>query len=317
MALSNSQYTDLLHRYDERQIEREREIEARSKRLHSAVPELKALEEETRYAYIDSARVSGDALTEVENKIRELESKINALITNAGFPADYLDVPYTCPDCKDKGIVDGVKCHCFIKASNALLFSQSNMDKRLQKSLSSFSTEYYDDAIKDMFDQTSKQSAESALSYAKEFVSSFPNHDNLFIFGETGTGKTHLSCCIATEVIDKGHSAIFIKAPDFINLCYQKYSDKTGEKTAMYDKLRDCELLVLDDLGADGATKNSDSLILSLIDDRVNAGLSTIITTNLNVSQIKDIYSERISSRILGDFKTIHFFGVDLRVKCK
>lgn len=315
MALSNSQFTDLMHRYDEKQIEREREIEARSKRLHSVIPSLKSIEEELRYAYIDSARVSGFELEKTENVIKDLESKISSMISEAGFPTDYLEVPYTCPDCKDKGIVDGIKCHCFIKSANALLFSQSNMEKRLQKTLADFRTDIYEDNSRDITDRTSRQSAEAALNAANKFVQEFPNRKNLFIFGDTGTGKTHLACCIATEVINKGCSAIFIKAADYIDLCYQRYSDRSGEKIAMYEKLLNCELLVLDDLGADVSTKNSDSLLLSLIDDRLNAGLSTIITSNLTIAQIKDIYSERVSSRIIGDYKGFHFFGADLRVK--
>lgn len=315
MALSNSQFTDLMHRYDEKQIEREREIEARSKRLHSVIPSLKSIEEELRYAYIDSARVSGFELEKTENVIKDLESKISSMISEAGFPTDYLEVPYTCPDCKDKGIVDGIKCHCFIKSANALLFSQSNMEKRLQKTLADFRTDIYEDNSRDITDRTSRQSAEAALNAANKFVQEFPNRKNLFIFGDTGTGKTHLACCIATEVINKGCSAIFIKAADYIDLCYQRYSDRSGEKIAMYEKLLNCELLVLDDLGADVSTKNSDSLLLSLIDDRLNAGLSTIITSNLTIAQIKDIYSERVSSRIIGDYKGFHFFGADLRIK--
>ena len=315
MALSNSQFTDLMHRYDERQIEREREIEARSRRLHTVIPSLKSVEEELRYAYIDSARVSGPELETIEAKIQDLESQISSMIAEAGFSADYLEVPYSCPDCKDKGIVDGIKCHCFIKAANALLFSQSNMEKRLQKTLDDFRTDIYDENSKDITDRTSQQSAEAALNAAHKFVQDFPNRTNLYIFGETGTGKTHLACCIATEIINKGHSAIFIKAADYIDLCYQRYSDRSGEKTAMYEKLLNCNLLVLDDLGADVTTKNSDSLLLTLIDDRLNAGLSTIITSNLTIAQIKDIYSERFSSRIVGDYKAFHLFGADLRIK--
>jgi len=317
MALTNSQFTDLMHRYDERQIDREREIEARAKRLHSVIPSLKGVEEELRYAYIDSARVSGDELKAIEDKINSLETQVSNMIKEAGFPADYLDVPYTCPDCKDKGIIDGKKCHCFTKAANALLFSQSNMEKRLQKTLSDFKIDLYDDTSKDITDRTSRQSAEAALNYAHKFVQEFPNRTNLFIFGETGTGKTHIACCIATELINRGFSAIFIKAAEYIDLCYQRFSDKGGEKSAMYEKLLNCELLVLDDLGADVTTKNSDSLLLSLIDDRLNSGLSTIITSNLSISQIKDIYSERVSSRIIGDYKNFHFFGVDHRLKLK
>ena len=315
MALSNSQFNDLMHRYDERQIEREREIEARTKRLHSVIPNLKVLEEELRYAYIASARVSGSDLISTEEKIKKLESEISKTIESAGFPADYLDVPYTCPDCKDKGIVDGVKCHCFIKASNALLFSQSNMEKRLQHNLSDFRIDLYDDGDTDISGRTSRQSAEVALNVAHKFVQDFPKGTNLYIYGNTGTGKTHLSCCIATEIIEKGFSAIFIKASDFIDLCYQRFSDKDGSKAAMYDKLTNCELLVLDDLGADITTKNSDSLVLTLIDNRLNSGLSTIITSNIDIIKLKDAYSERVSSRIMGDYKNFHFFGADLRTK--
>ena len=318
MALSNSQFNDLMKRYDERQIERERELDARQKRLYDVIPSLRSLDDDIRDAYINMARVElkGGDVASVKNEIASLEAKKVSLFKENGFPENYLDVPYTCNDCKDKGIVEGVKCHCFIKASNALLFHQSNMEKRLQKTFSDFSIDCYEETKTDITGGTSRQSAEAALNAARKFVENFPDKSNFFIFGDTGTGKTHLACCIATEIINKGYSAVFVKTPEFIDLCYQRFNDKTGEKGAMYERLFDCDLLVLDDLGADYSTRNTPSLVLTLIDERLNSGLSTVITSNLDISQIRDIYSERVSSRIIGDYKNFHFFGSDHRIKC-
>jgi DNA replication protein DnaC len=72
-------------------------------------------------------------------------------------------------------------------------------------------------------------------------------------------------------------------------------------------------LLVIDDLGTEMATSFTKSALYNLINTRLLSKKPTIINTNLTSKEIQDIYSPRILSRIMGNFNTNKFLGLDIR----
>ena len=70
--------------------------------------------------------------------------------SGAGFPADYMEPSYDCPDCHDTGFIGNSKCHCFKQAVIDMLYTQSNLKEILQsENFSHFTYEFYDDRVKD------------------------------------------------------------------------------------------------------------------------------------------------------------------------
>ena len=57
----------------------------------------------------------------------------------------------------------------------------------------------------------------------------------------------------------------------------------------------------------------TDADIFSVVNSRIMAEKSTIISTNLSLRDIERIYSSRMTSRIMGHFKTLYFYGTDIR----
>ena len=81
------------------------------------------------------------------------------------------------------------------------------------------------------------------------------------------------------------------------------------------DKYLECDLLIIDDLGAEFVTQFSISALYNLINTRQNKGLSTIISTNLSASELAGKYEGRIYSRIIGsDYTVLRFEGEDRRI---
>ena len=77
--------------------------------------------------------------------------------------------------------------------------------------------------------------------------------------------------------------------------------------------LYNCDLLIIDDLGTEAFSKNNNSYLLELINERIINNRKIIINTNLGFSNIEEMYSKRLSSRILEDFNVMYFYGEDIR----
>ena len=78
-------------------------------------------------------------------------------------------------------------------------------------------------------------------------------------------------------------------------------------------KYTDCDLLIIDDLGAEFPSQFTTSAIGNLINERLYENRPTIISTNLSVKELTERYSERTASRILGEYKRLLFVGEDIR----
>ncbi|MDR1858696.1 MAG: hypothetical protein LBQ69_04430 [Treponema sp.] len=95
---------------------------------------------------------------------------------------------------------------------------------------------------------------------------------------------------------------------------------KDKRDTDAIDAFLDCELLVIDDLGAEPQIKNvTQEHLCNIINERLQNGRPFIVTTNLSPAQIVARYDQRIASRILcADTSTlINFSGPDRRITAK
>ena len=138
----------------------------------------------------------------------------------------------------------------------------------------------------------------------------------LLFTGATGLGKTHLSSAICLEVIKKGFDVFYDTAQSILYSFEKERFSKAGdfdrEITARY---ADCDLLVIDDLGAEYSGNMSTSSLHHLINSRILSGGSMIISTNLTAADMQKRYDERIISRLFGEFELLYFVGEDIRFK--
>ena len=84
-----------------------------------------------------------------------------------------------------------------------------------------------------------------------------------------------------------------------------------------YQNIFECDLLIIDDLGTEFSNSFTTSQLFLCLNERILRRKSTIISTNLSLGQLADIYSERTFSRISSNYIMIKLFGDDIRLQKK
>lgn len=137
-----------------------------------------------------------------------------------------------------------------------------------------------------------KQAAEW---YVADFERMYRENKGIIFMGGVGTGKTFTACCIANALIEKGFS---VWVTTFQPLLKSAGDFNTSDR--IFDRVRDVDLLVLDDLGTVKSSERNNELLYELIDTRYRSGKPLIITTNLSTDELntKDISRQRIYDRI-------------------
>ena len=153
MALSNSQYNAVMRGYEERQRLQRRAMEARVEEVYKKVPAIQELDRQISSRAADCARrvLGGDlnARVHLKEELADLREQKLALLKAAGFPADYMELRYDCPDCQDTGYVNGKRCHCFERQRLNILYAQSNIESILkEENFDRLRFDFYDDTEK-------------------------------------------------------------------------------------------------------------------------------------------------------------------------
>ena len=323
MALTNSQYDAIMREYGTKQTTARHRLNERTVEVYRTVPEYKTLLDRISVMSVDAAKValSGDseALNNLRIDISSIEKQLSQLLVSHGFPADYLEMQYTCPNCKDTGYINNEKCRCFVQASINLLYKQSNLEEILRlENFDTFSLKYYsNDRTDSITGLTPYVNAQKVLSICGEYVNKFPCGENILFYGDTGVGKTFLSNCIAKALLDKANSVLYLSAIDLFD-CMSSQNDNDNssgiEIPSMEDQIFTCDLLIIDDLGTELVNSYTNSRLFHCLNNRLQNNLSTIISTNLTLQELMNTYSERIFSRISSSFTLLKLYGDDIRL---
>lgn len=324
MGLSTEKYNEIMRDYERKRIEARGALDRRTAEVFNKYPKIKEISEEiSSYSFQSAKRLildSEGSISDIREGLSELIKTKERFLLEAGYDKGYLSLHYECNDCKDTGFIDGEKCHCLKEKIIDALYSQSNIKDRLEhENFSTFNIEYYTDKFVDsVTGKNSRQNILEAYALAKDYINGFDtSFKNLFIYGETGVGKTFLTNCIAKELIDTAHSVIYLSSIKlFEMLANDKFNRNTDfDTTIQPDNLLDCDLLVIDDLGTEMINSFTTSALFNLINERFLRNKSVIISSNLSIGQLRDIYSERIFSRIASNYILLKIFGRDLRLE--
>ena len=322
MALTNSQYDEIMRGYDSRQLHNKRLHDERIKEIYTRAPRLKEIDDAIASCSVKQAQklLSGDkaAISELKSQIASYKQERASIIGHLELPPDFLEPIYSCSDCKDTGFINGEKCHCFKQQIINTVYEQSNIRNILDReNFSVFNFDYFsDDDINPATGLSSLDTIKNAVRECHNFIDDFDNKPkNLFLFGDTGVGKTFLSNCVANELIEKGHSVIYFTAYSFFDILSKGVFQKDADAIAANRNIFDCDLLIIDDLGTELSNSFTSSQLFLCINERILRQKSTIISTNFNIKQIAEMYSERTLSRILSNYTVIKLFGDDIRKK--
>lgn len=314
MAFSAAILREALEKVNERKRAAEKLYEKRLGELYAATPELSEIDSELKIKSSQMALAVLSGNTASAEQLRATTSSLNADKKRIFELAGFIDRPvYTCTHCGDTGYSDGKLCDCVRETASKLCYAALLSDMPIKNStFQSFKLDYYSEERNETGISPRLQMA-AALKTCQNFADNFPEGKNLFLTGKSGLGKTHLSLAIANVVLSKGYSVIYGSAQNLINEVSRETFDRSGS-TDKIDSLNSCDLLILDDLGTEFSTSLSTSVVYNIINTRLMRGLSTVISTNLGFENIKDTYSERIASRIIGSYSILPCFGSDIRI---
>ena len=322
MPYSRDIYEKAQEIIDKRKKDAENKNSAIIKLFESLEPEYKELKREMINSVKETVRaidMSPEKAAEfIQNqKIRNLtaQQNIKLLLKKHSLPDDYLEIKYFCPDCEDTGFVENKLCDCHIKLLKDLAFEEAGKNSPLKFCLfSDFSLDYYSEEKTAADEDSPKDKMREILNFCKDYAKEFDtNSYSVLMMGQTGLGKTHLSLAIAGEVIKKGYSVLYNSAQNIFNTLQKERFGKTDSNGAYEAMVLECDLLVIDDLGAEFVTQFTNAALYNIINTRINSGLPTIISTNMSLVEIEKQYSSRISSRFLGEYSILRFSGTDVR----
>ncbi|MDR1705127.1 MAG: ATP-binding protein [Clostridiales bacterium] len=305
----------------------ERLLAGRREALWKAVPRIKDID--MRLSSLGLLAAQGilygeSAVQTAEELAREsaaLREERRALISGGAFDEDE-SAFYTCPVCKDTGFNNGAQCACFKRRLTDKFYKYSNLSGVLAKeNFDTFNIEMYSNEVDPNTGVSPRGVINTAWTNALKFVGGFgKDFVNLLLYGETGLGKTFLCNCIAKELLDRGFSVIYATSPQLFKMVEKARFDKKDDESDIEEYLQmltETDLLIIDDLGTEMSTVVTVAELFNIINSRLISRRSTIISTNYDIPEINARYSDRITSRVFGNFTVLKFAGDDIRIKIR
>ena len=320
MAYNKNNFRKIKEEYATKHLVAEQAADIRRAEVHAAVPEvarIDALLAKTGLSLMGAALLDKDARERRFEELRAENLRLNAerdkLLVSAGYPADYTDVKYDCPACSDSGYVGIKMCDCMKRALTLAGFESSGISRLLEtQTFDNFSLDFYADKPE------IHRSMSGLFAYAREYAEEFDpaTSRNLLMMGGTGLGKTHLSSAIARRVIEGGSDVFYVTSINMVSdFEAEQFGNHRGVRGEFTDKYFDCDLLIIDDLGTELTNQFTVSCLYNVLNMRINRRLPTIISTNLLQNELMQKYSERITSRLFGEFQILPFLGTDIRLQ--
>ncbi|MGN0155544.1 MAG: ATP-binding protein [Lachnospiraceae bacterium] len=323
MAFSDSQYDEIMSTYYKNQTENRALEQSRKEEVYKKIPRIEEIDKLIAVSSIDAVRsrlrTGADTTASIRERNQSLIAEKMDLLKAHGYPEDFLKPIYTCPLCKDTGRIGSAYCSCFQQAAISLLYRQSTLDQVLQvENFEHFDLSYYSKESDGTHPFTPYENMSNILNKTKSFIETFDKDGgNLLFYGETGLGKTYLSNCIAKELLDTRHTVLYQTAIHlFEDVCSDVIMKKgqNPDSKEIYRYLYSCDLLIIDDLGTEFTNSFVSSELYDILNTRMREKKSTVISTNLNLQELTERYSDRITTRIFAEYKVFNFYGSNIRL---
>lgn len=306
--------TQVEYLFNARREQKKDQIELKRIELKNKYPDYKQAEDDIK-KYFENSAFNGSYDTNIMNElVEELET-----IKKKYKIEEQLREEYDCKLCNDTGYVDGKLCRCLKRELIDAYFKLGDnsgiiVDNR------------FENFNENLFSNNGANSPRDAIikikSLANKFVQDFENNkgESLFFYGKSGTGKTFMSGAIANAIKDKGYSVLYLTAIELVEFFRDRqfYSeDKKDYMDEKADLIKNCDLLVIDDLGVEQSNNLNSGYLYDVINYRVSFNKPFIINSNLGMSELSKRYADRIFSRIVGVSTNVEFIGGNIRLAAK
>lgn len=313
--------TELMDMYEKIRTDENRKLMKRREEIKNKYPEILELDTTIQKLCLNLSMAALRGITDqnelnnIKEEITDLRAKKYEMLVSHRYNPDYLNLHYNCPKCKDTGFIGIDKCSCFKSKLIKLYYKDSDLEEAVKtNNFKNFNINLYSNHKLNDERYTPRKNIEDILEYITgEYLPNFKNSNtNLLFYGNSGTGKTFLSWCIAKELLDKGFLVVYKTSDDLLRALKDI---KFNNDTDLENLLINCDLLIIDDLGSEQITDFSSTELFTLINKKILKNKKMLISTNLSLPLISKRYSERISSRIIGEFKLFKFFTEDIRIQ--
>ncbi len=305
----------------QKKADRESENSARLAHAYQQVPRIREIDIQLRSTMAAAAKAvfsqGGDAQAAMEQARQEnlaLQAERKNLV-QAHFTPGYLDESPVCPHCGDTGYIGSSMCRCLQQLCALEQQKELGSAFRGGESFENFRLDYYSNTVIPQVKASARSVMEKNLNHCREYARLFSHGvGNLLLFGSTGLGKTHLALAIGSAVGAQGYSVCYETAISLFDKLQKARFTPNEETISQADRLGNCDLLIVDDLGTEMPGQFVTAALYGLLNQRLISGKPMIITTNLTVEETSNRYSPQISSRLYGEFKRLTFLGTDIRV---
>ncbi len=318
--MDNQALARVAEEYERRQAENRREEDRRRGEIAQNHPELDRLLTERHQMILRSVRgVFSGVSADPERTMEEYNRKIAALLSEKGYPPDYLAPVCICPLCGDTGYVyEGPvqrRCTCF-QAVYQKALAGVGQGARERASFARFDESRFPDTPLPGTDVTQREYMRVVRDRCEKYAAGVPDGPvkTLLLHGGSGLGKTFLLECVESAALEKGVDTLYTTAYDLLNTLRGAFFSRAGDGA---QEFFDVSLLLIDDLGMEPLMENiTVEQIYNLLNARLSRGLHTAFSTNLSREELRARYTERVSSRLLDTRSgmAIFFQGRDIRL---
>ena len=326
MATKTQIYKEVLREYDALRTQKAAELRERREAIYMRFPRLEEIERELSLLGVSTAKLvlmqpesREAALAQLQEQQEALRAERMEIMASNNLSPSLLKMEYVCKICQDTGYVENEQCTCMKHKLMDRLYDQSNVRDVIKvENFDTFDLRLFSDEVVAAEGISPRENAKRNLKMAMAFAEYFSG-DNLLLYGGAGRGKTFLCNCIAKDVLERGKTVLYLTAGQlFKQLEEIRFHRDEEEETLDWDaELLGADLLIIDDLGTEFSTVFTTSELFRIINDRKLKKKPVVISTNLDYKALMDQYSDRVMSRIIGDFVTLKFFGEDIRMKKK
>ena len=290
MAYSEQVLRRARDRLEEASRQRRREYENHLEQAYRLRPRLREIDRELRQTMAETMALCfaqgedpAQAMARIKERNLALQDERQWILDEAELGDDYLDDSPVCAICGGTGYVGAQMCEC----------------------------------LSELCRQEQKRELSGLLGTGKErfesfFLSYYPEQydQDLGASPRQIMGRTLLSACIARTAADGGYSVAYASAPKLFSAFERERFGSGGEDLERYTR---CDLLMIDDLGAEMTTQFVISTLYTLVNDRLLDHRAMVVSTNLRPEDLDPRYGPQLSSRLLGSFQYVPFVGRDIR----
>ncbi len=301
--------------------DRESENRQHLAQAYAQLPRLRQIDMELRKTMAMAAQaafVSGDDARAAMERARVQNLSLQeerAILAAENFEEGFLDDSPICSRCGGHGYVGSTMCECLTELCRQEQKKELTLLSGGKESFHQFRLEYYSDLIDPKLGVSPRQVMERNFRTCRTYAATFsPASGNLLFIGGTGLGKTFLSACIARAVADRGCSVVYETAGHLFTKLERAKFNGDEDARRETEKYQSCDLLIVDDLGTEMPGQFVTAALYSLLNDRLLSGKPMVISTNLNIDELRRRYSPQIASRLEGSFTRLTFLGEDVRV---